>query len=156
MQLYLKGLLENSSWRSILGVQCAQGFTEGALPGYTKPESFRTKRYILSKFYFVLCFILLFLLRNFFKIVGELLHLLILHPELIFWDAIKRALWPHKIGLIQHNTSSMYKCRYWYTFFRHFLDFNFFVFSTKNRVFIIFLHYLYYSFIVFISIIFIF
>ena len=60
----------------------------------------------------------------------------------------------NNLYLVHH--SSMYKSRYDATFSRHFLNFLFFIFPTKNRVFVIFLHYLYYSFIVFISIILIF
>ena len=32
------------------------------------------------------------LLRTFFKTVGELLHILTVHPKLIFWAAIKKTL----------------------------------------------------------------
>ena len=41
---------------------------------------------------YVTCFLLLFLLRKFFKTVGDLLHLLTLHLKLTFWGALKKAL----------------------------------------------------------------
>ena len=83
--------------------KCALGSTEGALSGCTKVGSFRTRWYVLSKtntcriitevFYFdATCFILRFLWRTFFKTVGEPLHLLTVHPKLIFRGALKEAL----------------------------------------------------------------
>ena len=39
----------------------------------------------------VTCFVLRFLLRKFFKTVGELLHLLPVHPKLIFRGVLKKA-----------------------------------------------------------------
>ena len=83
--------------------KCTPECTEGALSGCTKVESFRTRWYVLSKtktckiitevFYFgATCFILSFLLRAFFKTVGEPLHLLTVYPKLIFWDPLKKAL----------------------------------------------------------------
>ena len=76
--------------------------TEGALSGYTKAESLRTRWYVLSKtkicriiteafHFYATYFILPFLLRKFFKTVGEILHLLTLSPKLIFRGAIKKA-----------------------------------------------------------------
>ena len=41
---------------------------------------------------YVTCFILRFLLRTFFKTVGEPLYLLTVHPKLIFRGALKKAL----------------------------------------------------------------
>ena len=46
---------------------------------------------IIEVFYFyATCFILPFLLRKFFKTVGEIIHLLTLYPKLIFWDTLKK------------------------------------------------------------------
>ena len=76
--------------------------TEGALSGYTKAESLRTRWYVLSKtkicriiieafHFYATCFILPFLLRKFFKTFGEILHLLTLSPKLIIRGALKKA-----------------------------------------------------------------
>ena len=47
---------------------------------------------IIEVFHFyATCFILPFLLRKFFKTVGEILHLLTLYPQLIFLDVLKKA-----------------------------------------------------------------
>ena len=70
--------------------------------GCTKAESLGTRWYVLSKtkvcriiieafHFYATCFSLLFLLRKFFKTVGEILHLLTLSPKLIFWGALKKA-----------------------------------------------------------------
>ena len=72
--------------------------TESELSGCTKVEPFRTRWYVLSKtktcriitevFYFdATCFILRFLLKTFFKTVGEPLH-----SKLVFRGALKEAL----------------------------------------------------------------
>ena len=82
--------------------KCTLGCTEGALLGYTKVESFRTRWYVLSKtkicwiirevlYFDASCFILRFLMRTFFKTVGKPLHLLKVHPKLIFRGALKKA-----------------------------------------------------------------
>ena len=79
------------------------GRTESELSECTKVEPFRTRWYVLSKtktcriitevFYFdATCFILRFLLKTFFKTVGDPLHLLTLHSKLIFRGALKEAL----------------------------------------------------------------
>ena len=79
------------------------GWTEGALSGFTKVESLRTRWYVLSKtktcriitkvFHFYgTCFILRFLLRTFFKTVGEPLHQLTVHPKLFLRGVIKKTL----------------------------------------------------------------
>ena len=76
--------------------------TEGVLSGCTKTESLRTRWYVLQKtktsriiievfHFYATYFILPFLLRKFFKTVGEILHLLTLYPKLIFWGALKKA-----------------------------------------------------------------
>ena len=68
-----------------------------------KAESLTTRKYVLSKtktcrivtefFHFYdTCFILSFLFKKFLKTVGELLHLLTLHPKLIFLGALKKVL----------------------------------------------------------------
>ena len=57
-----------------------------------EPDKTKTSRIISEVFHFIsTCFILLFLLKNLFKTVGELLHLLTLHPKLIFRGALKKA-----------------------------------------------------------------
>ena len=76
--------------------------TEGALSGYTKAESLRTRWYVLLKtkicriiieafHFYVTYFILPFLLRKFFKRVGEILHLLTLSSSLIVRGTLKKA-----------------------------------------------------------------
>ena len=78
---------------------CTVGCTEGALSGCTKAESLRTKWYTLSKtktcriitevfHFYATSFIFCLLLRTFFKTVGELLHLLTVHPKFIFRGAL--------------------------------------------------------------------
>ena len=53
----------------------------------------KTCRIITEVFHFyATCFILLFLLRTFFTTVQELLHLLTVHPKLIFCGALKKSL----------------------------------------------------------------
>ena len=75
----------------------------GSLSGCCKAESLRTGWYVLSKtkIYTIIteilhvcatCFILCFLLKIFFKTVGEPLYLLTVHLKLIFRDALKKAL----------------------------------------------------------------
>ena len=70
--------------------------------GCTKTESLRTRWYVLSKtktyriivdvfHFYTTCFSLPFLLRKFFKTVGEILHLSTLYPILIFRCALKKA-----------------------------------------------------------------
>ena len=82
---------------------CTVGCTEGALSGCTKAESLRTKWYALSKtktcriitevfHFYATSFIFCLLLRTFFKTVGELLHLLTVHPKLIFRGELKKVL----------------------------------------------------------------
>ena len=83
--------------------KCTIRCTEGLLSGCTKIESLRTRWYVLSKtkacriiievfHFYATCFILVFSLRKFLKIVGEILHLLTLYPKLIFRGALKKAL----------------------------------------------------------------
>ena len=83
--------------------KCTIGCTGVALSECTKGESLRTRWYVLSKIktcriitevfhFYATRFILPFLLRTFFKTVGELLHLITVHPKLIFWDALYKAL----------------------------------------------------------------
>ena len=53
----------------------------------------KTCRFITEVFHFyATCFILRFLLRTFFKTVGEPLHLITVHPKLIFCGALKKVL----------------------------------------------------------------
>ena len=81
--------------------QLTKEYTEGVLSGCTKTESLRTRWYVLPKtktwriiievFHFhATCFILRFLLRLFFKTVGEILHLITLYPKFIFQSALKK------------------------------------------------------------------
>ena len=76
-------------------------YTEGVLSGCTKTESLRTRWYVLPKtktwriiievfHFYATCFILPFLLRMFFKTVGEILHLLTLCAKFIFQSALKK------------------------------------------------------------------
>ena len=104
VQLYLKVFSENSSQTSKPWVHLGCiGCTEDAFSGCTKAESHRTRCNVLSKtktckmitgffHFYATCFILLFLLRTFFKTFTELLHLITLHPKLILWGALKKAL----------------------------------------------------------------
>ena len=76
--------------------------TQSALPGCTKEESHGTRgfyekpkicRNIAGVFHFYISlFVLLYLLKVFSKILKELLHLITLHPKLIPWSAVKKAL----------------------------------------------------------------
>ena len=69
----------------------------------TNADSLKTRWHVLLKtktctiitevfHFYATCFILRFLLIAFFKTVGELLHLLLVHPKLIFRSALKKAL----------------------------------------------------------------
>ena len=79
------------------------GCTDCTLTGCTKAESLRTRWDVLSKTktgriiteifqFYATYFILHFLLRTFFKRVGEPLFLLTVHPKLNFRGALKKAL----------------------------------------------------------------
>ena len=69
--------------------------------GPLKQSTFRSRWYVLTKtktcriitevfHFYATCFILCLLFRIFFKTVGELLHLLTVHLELIFRGALKK------------------------------------------------------------------
>ena len=97
-----KGTVKKQLTKEYTLKKCTLGCTEGALSGCTKAESLRTRWYVLSKtkicriiieafHFYATYFILPFLLRKFFKTVGEILHLLTLSPKLIFRGALKKA-----------------------------------------------------------------
>ena len=98
-----KGIVRIQLTKKYTLKKCTLGCTKGALSGCTKAESLSTRWYVLSKtktcriitkifLFYDTCFISCFLLRTFFKTVGEPLHLLTVHPKLIFWSTLKKAL----------------------------------------------------------------
>ena len=98
-----KGAVGKQLTKEYASRKCTIRCTEGLLSGCTKTESLRTRWYVLSKtkacriiievfHFYATCFILVFSLRKFLKIVGEILHLLTLYPKLIFRGALKKAL----------------------------------------------------------------
>ena len=97
------GIVGKQLAKKYMLLKCTLGCTEGALLGCTKPESLRTKWYVLPKtkicriitevFHFhATYFILHFLLKTFFKTVAEPLNLLTVHHGLTFSGALKKAL----------------------------------------------------------------